>query len=50
MERRVRVNDPRLKGPCGVDNCPSTNYYKVDGRYVCELGHEQVPPSPEKFG
>jgi len=42
MQRRVRVDDPRLKDPCGIDNCPSTNYFKVDGRYVCERGHEQV--------
>jgi len=50
MERRVRVNDPRLKGPCGIDNCPSTNYLRVYGRFVCERGHEQVPPPPENFG
>jgi len=50
MERRVRVNDPRFKGPCGIDNCPATNYFKVDGRYVCERGHEQVSTSQVKFG
>jgi len=40
---RVPVDDERLKGHrCGIDNCPSRRYFKVDSRIVCDRGHEQV--------
>ena len=43
MSQRVPVDDERLKNHrCGIDNCPSRKYYKVDGRIVCDRGHEQV--------
>jgi hypothetical protein len=43
MAHRVTVDDERVKGRrCGIDNCPSKRYFRVDGRIVCDRGHEQV--------
>ena len=43
MANRITVDDERLKGRrCGIDNCPSKRYFRVDGRIVCDRGHEQV--------
>lgn len=43
MSQRAIADDERLKGRrCGIDNCPSKRYFKVDGRIVCDYGHEQV--------
>lgn len=43
MSQRTTVDDERLRGRrCGIDNCPSKRYFKIDGRVVCDRGHEQV--------
>ena len=43
MAHRVPVDDERLRGRrCGIDNCPSKRYYRLDGGIVCDRGHEQV--------
>ena len=47
MAHRTVVDDERLKNRrCGIDNCPSKRYFKVDGRIVCDRGHEQVSVIP----
>jgi len=50
MTHRVAVDDERLKGRrCGIDNCPSKRYFRVDGRIVCDRGHEQVFKGVQNF-
>lgn len=50
MAFRVPVDDERLKGRrCGIDNCPSKRYFRVDGRIVCDRGHEQVLEGVQSF-
>jgi len=42
MSQPELVRDERFKGRrCGIDNCPSKRYFKIDGRIICDRGHEQ---------
>jgi len=47
MSQHQKVDDERLRNRrCGIDNCPSKRYFRIDGRIVCDRGHEQVSPHP----
>jgi len=51
MSQHQKVDDERLRNRrCGIDNCPSKRYFRIDGRIVCDRGHEQVSPPSSALG